>query len=125
VPHADGLYTLGEVRALTGLTDRRIRYYEQLGLLEPMRSPGHQRLFSQDDVDRLRAIKRLLDGGMSLRDVRRYFREHHPEPDEALEAGDASHHFRGIEWVRHGQVAEASPLSRHPDILRRWEQDEE
>jgi DNA-binding transcriptional MerR regulator len=124
--HQEGLHSLGEVRALTGLSDRRIRYYEQLGLVEPARSTGGQRLYTAADVARLQKIKALLEEGLSLRRVR----DELAEGPGALEAddadrGDAASHFRGVEWVHRGQVDQASPLSRHPEVLRRLERDEE
>ncbi len=65
------LLRIQEVGALLGLTTRRIRYYEELGLLEPAaRSEGDYRLFDADDIDRLRFIKGLRDdAGFSLAEI--------------------------------------------------------
>ncbi len=68
-------HTIGEVKAATGLTERRIRYYETLQLLSPQRTPGNQRLYSDQDIERLKAIKQLLDGGQSLKRVRETLKE--------------------------------------------------
>jgi MerR family copper efflux transcriptional regulator len=53
------------------LTARSIRYYEELGLLEPAaRSEGAYRLYDADDIERLRFIKGLRDdAGFSLAEV--------------------------------------------------------
>ncbi len=66
VPEA--LKRIQEVSAETGLTTRAIRYYEEVGLLEPAaRSEGAYRLFDESDLERLRFIKELRDGaGFSL-----------------------------------------------------------
>jgi DNA-binding transcriptional MerR regulator len=124
VSHPAGLHTLGEVRTLTGLSDRRIRYYEQQGLLQPVRSAGHQRLFTAADVARLQEIKRLLDKGLSLKQVRDHLNSPQPEWEEP-EGGDAPSYFRGIEWVRRGPASHASPLARHPDVIRHIDYDKE
>ena len=62
------LLRIQEVAAETGLTTRAIRYYEELGLLEPAaRSDGAYRLFDASDLERLRFIKELRDdAGFSL-----------------------------------------------------------
>ena len=58
-------------RPRVGLTPRSIRYYEELGLLEPAaRSDGDYRLFDASDLERLRFIKSLRDdAGFSLAQV--------------------------------------------------------
>lgn len=65
------LLRIREVAAETGLTTRAIRYYEELGLLEPAaRSDGAFRLFDASDLARLRFIKELRDdAGFSLAQV--------------------------------------------------------
>ena len=62
------LLRIQEVAAETGLTTRAIRYYEEMGLLEPAaRSEGSYRLYDASDLDRLRTIKELRDeAGFSL-----------------------------------------------------------
>jgi MerR family transcriptional regulator, repressor of the yfmOP operon len=62
------LLKIQEVSAETGLTTRAIRYYEELGLLEPAaRSEGAYRLYDASDLERLRTIKELRDeAGFSL-----------------------------------------------------------
>ena len=67
------LLRIHEVAALLGLTTRAIRYYEEVGLLEPAaRSEGAYRLFDEDDVERLRFIKGLRDdAGFSLAEIGR------------------------------------------------------
>lgn len=65
------LLRINEVAAETGLTTRAIRYYEEIGLLEPAgRSDGSYRLFDPSDLERLRFIKSLRDdAGFSLAQV--------------------------------------------------------
>ena len=65
------LLRIQEVAAELGLTTRSIRYYEEIGLLEPAaRSNGDYRLYDGDDLDRLRYIKGLRDdAGFSLAEI--------------------------------------------------------
>ncbi|HYH92240.1 MAG TPA: MerR family transcriptional regulator [Candidatus Saccharimonadales bacterium] len=65
------LLKIQEVAAETGLTTRAIRYYEEVGLLEPAgRSDGAYRLFDASDLERLRFIRSLRDdAGFSLAQI--------------------------------------------------------
>jgi DNA-binding transcriptional MerR regulator len=65
------LLRIQEVAAELGLTTRAIRYYEEVGLLEPAaRSEGDYRLYDPSDVERLRFIKSLRDdAGFSLAQI--------------------------------------------------------
>lgn len=67
----DHLLKIHEVAAETGLTPRTIRYYEELGLLEPAaRSEGAYRLYDHEDMERLRFIRGLRDdAGFSLAEI--------------------------------------------------------
>src|SRR6187551_3996069 len=73
VPTSDTprLLRIQEVAAETGLTTRAIRYYEEMGLLEPAaRSEGSYRLYDASDLERLRYIKSLRDdAGFSLAQI--------------------------------------------------------
>jgi DNA-binding transcriptional MerR regulator len=66
------LLRINEVAAEAGLTSRAIRYYEELGLLEPAaRSGGDYRLYDQSDLERLLFIRSLRDdAGFSLAQIR-------------------------------------------------------
>lgn len=68
---AQRLLRIQEVAAETGLTARSIRYYEEVGLLEPAaRSEGAYRLYDADDLERLRFIRGLRDdAGFSLAEI--------------------------------------------------------
>ena len=66
---AERALRIGELAELTGTTPRTIRYYEEIGLLgsESERAQGKHRLYSPQDVDRVREIIRLRDLlGLSL-----------------------------------------------------------
>lgn len=54
---------VGEVAEQTGTTPRTIRYYEEIGLLTPHghRPKGVHRLYTAEDVERLREVMRLRD----------------------------------------------------------------
>jgi MerR family transcriptional regulator, repressor of the yfmOP operon len=62
-PERERPLRIGEVAELTGTTPRTIRYYEEIGLL-PLagdRVSGKRRLYTSDDVERLRELIRLRE----------------------------------------------------------------
>jgi DNA-binding transcriptional MerR regulator len=71
-------FTVPQAVRLTGCTSHQLRYWDQVGLLRPsvQRSEGRQgkaRLYSFRDLVALKVIRSLLDGGMSLQQVRRAY----------------------------------------------------
>src|SRR5262245_43763032 len=62
--------TIGEVAAQTGLTQRTLRYYEDLGLLEPRRTPGGRRQYDEQALDALYRIRLQRSLGTPVADVR-------------------------------------------------------
>ena len=61
-PTDRALLRIGEAARRAGVTTRTLRYYQEVGLLEPSgATPGGNRLYSADDVERLRRILDLRD----------------------------------------------------------------
>ena len=68
--HPDSLLRVGQVASRAGVTADTIRYYESLGLLEPVtRSPGGYRLFEPSVTDRLAFIRKAQVLGLTLDEV--------------------------------------------------------
>lgn len=66
-----GAMVIGELARRAGVSPRTVRFYESLGLLPPPpRSEGGYRLYSEDDLRRLRFVRRARELGLSLRDIR-------------------------------------------------------
>src|SRR5438876_2949213 len=77
-----GVYMISVAAELAGMHPQTLRIYETRGLITPKRSPGKTRLYSQEDVERLRRIQELTSElGMNLAGVERVF-----ELEEQLEA---------------------------------------
>jgi MerR family transcriptional regulator/heat shock protein HspR len=63
-------YVISIAARMIGIEAHTLRYYERLGLVQPERSSGNIRLYSEEDVDRLRYIKALMsDCGVNLAGV--------------------------------------------------------
>ncbi len=60
-------YVISIAARIIGIEAHTLRYYERLGLVQPERSSGNIRLYSEEDIDRLRHIKTLMsDCGVNL-----------------------------------------------------------
>src|SRR5256886_3206381 len=69
-----GVYMISVAAELAGMHPQTLRIYESRGLITPKRSPKKTRLYSQEDVDRLRRIQELTtEMGMNLAGVERVF----------------------------------------------------
>ncbi|MDE3194269.1 MAG: MerR family transcriptional regulator, partial [Chloroflexota bacterium] len=63
-------YRIGELAGRLGLTERTIRYYEEMGLLGLVRRlEGGRRSYTDEDVQRLKFIQRLKMLGLSLQEM--------------------------------------------------------
>src|SRR6266542_3993074 len=57
---------------MLGMHPQTLRKYERLGLIQPSRTIGSMRLYSRDELARVKLIKRLVDdGGINLAGVQR------------------------------------------------------
>ncbi len=69
-----GVFMISVAAELAEMHPQTLRMYEQRGLIEPKRSPKGTRLYSQEDVERLRRIQEMTaELGMNLAGVERVF----------------------------------------------------
>jgi MerR family transcriptional regulator/heat shock protein HspR len=69
-----GVYMISVAAELAGMHPQTLRIYEARGLIAPKRSPKNTRLYSDEDVERLRRIQELTtELGMNLAGVERVF----------------------------------------------------
>ncbi len=63
-------YVISVAAGMIGIEAHTLRYYERLGLVEPERSSGNIRLYSEENIERLRYVKALMsDCGVNLAGV--------------------------------------------------------
>ena len=86
---------IGELAHRTGVSRRLLRYYEEQGLLHPVRLPNGYREYGPGAVERVRNIRLLLESGLTSEDVQ--------ELQDCLE----------IDLVREPACAEAVALYEH------------
>src|SRR5262245_16412908 len=66
------VFLISMAAEILGMHPQTLRKYERLGLVQPTRTIGSMRLYSQEELERLRLIKRLVDElGINLAGVQR------------------------------------------------------
>ena len=72
-------YTTGEIARLCGISVRTVQYYDDRGILIPSElSEGGRRLYSEDDLRRMRIICFLREAGLSINSISVLFAEDNP-----------------------------------------------
>ena len=70
VDYGEPCFVISVAARIVGVRTQTLRYYERLGLVEPVRTGGNQRIYSRRDVDRVRRIRGLMDDlGVNLAGV--------------------------------------------------------
>jgi MerR family transcriptional regulator/heat shock protein HspR len=63
-------YVISVAARMVGVPTYTLRYYERVGIIEPTRSPGNIRLYSDEDIALLRRVRMLMDDlGVNLAGV--------------------------------------------------------
>jgi MerR family transcriptional regulator/heat shock protein HspR len=66
------LFFISIAARMLGMHPQTLRKYERLGLIQPTRTIGSMRLYSREELERLKLIKRMVDdGGINLAGVQR------------------------------------------------------
>lgn len=105
-----GVYVISVAAELAGMHPQTLRIYERRGLVQPARTQGGNRRYSDIDIDRLRRISDLAAEGMNLEGIRRVM---------ALEA--EVEHLRAenerLRAVAAGAMAEADRRAPRRDLV--------
>ena len=73
-------YTTGELAKLCGVTVRTVQYYDPRGILSPASlSEGGRRVYSEEELEKLKMICWLRDLGLSINDIGRVLSDEEPE----------------------------------------------
>tara|TARA_Y100000588_G_scaffold262467_1_gene277141 strand:- start:126 stop:515 length:390 start_codon:yes stop_codon:yes gene_type:complete len=101
-------FTIGHLAERSGVKIETIRYYERIDLIPPPpRSAGGRRVYGEDDIKRLRFVRRSRELGFSLDDIRTMFQL----ADRGHSCGE----------VRTLTLAHAARIREKIDDLRRME----
>jgi MerR family transcriptional regulator/heat shock protein HspR len=134
-----GVFMISVAAELADMHPQTLRMYEQRGLIEPQRSPKGTRLYSHEDVERLRRIQEMTaERGMNLAGVEKVLEleeqlERAARRVDALErrAQELQEEVARLEELRRelraeivpyvggGEIVRASDLKRHTIPVRR------
>lgn len=67
---ARAVFVISVAAELAGMHPQTLRIYERKGLIDPFRTPGGTRRYSQEDIERLQLIQDLTGQGLNLEGVR-------------------------------------------------------
>lgn len=67
----DAVYIISVAAEMSGMHPQTLRIYERRGLIQPYRTPGGTRRYSEADIERLLLIQELTTSGVNLEGVRR------------------------------------------------------
>lgn len=61
IPEDEPCYVISIAARLVGMHQQTLRYYERAGLVQPRRTNGNIRMYSNGDIQRIRQAQRLID----------------------------------------------------------------
>ena len=111
-------YKIGDVAKASGTSIRTIRYYEEAGLIYPLRTDGGTRLYSQKHIARLLVILKLTECGYSLGIIKSLAlaRELHKTGDKSQK--EVIKHLDGILAVAQGQIQQLQSLAKQIGVSK-------
>ena len=114
-------YTIQEVvdrlQAEFPVTASNLRYWEKQGLLQPGRTEGGHRVFDDEDLDRIRLIKRLQSKrAFSLESVRRYLQSGLPLDEIARHLDETEWLYRPVGFQQSFEPQDLAALMAHSGL---------
>jgi MerR family transcriptional regulator/heat shock protein HspR len=113
------VYVISVAAELAGMHPQTLRIYERRGLVDPARTGGGSRRYSEHDIDRLRRIQDLTNAGLNLEGVRRVMELE--DENERLRQQLAQARLEALEAVErtHRQYRrDLVPLDQSPVLYR-------
>jgi MerR family transcriptional regulator/heat shock protein HspR len=114
------VFVISVAAELTGMHPQTLRIYERKGLLDPARTVGNSRRYSEHDLDRLRRIQDLTSEGLNLAGVKRVLQLEadiarlQAELEQALEEARAA-----VERTHRRYRRDLVPLSQAVEVFAR------
>jgi MerR family transcriptional regulator/heat shock protein HspR len=112
------VYVISVAAELTGVHPQTLRIYERKGLLDPARTVGGSRRYSEQDLEKLRRIQDLTNAGLNLEGVRRVMELEEEVARLRSELAEVRRHAaEQIERVHRHYRRDLVPVKNSPD---RW-----
>jgi len=114
------LYVISVAAELAGVHPQTLRIYERKGLVDPARTQGGSRRYSDIDIDRLRRIQELTTAGLNLEGVRRVIALEDEVRTLRTEVVRLQHELADAVERTHRQYRrDLVPLRQSPEVWRR------
>lgn len=119
-PRARAVYVISVAAELAGLHPQTLRIYERKGLLDPARTGGGSRRYSDADIEQLRRIQELTAEGLNLAGVQRVLELEAAldEAEQALRAAQAGAD-RAVEQTHRQYRRDLVPLNQSVVLFRK------
>jgi MerR family transcriptional regulator/heat shock protein HspR len=115
-----GVYVISVAAELAGVHPQTLRIYERKGLLDPARTVGGSRRYSERDINRLQRIQELTAAGLNLEGVRRVMELEEQNALLRQELTQARADSKeAVEKVHRHYRRDLVPVSKSPVLYRR------
>ncbi len=115
---ARAVFVISVAAELSGMHPQTLRIYERRGLIDPFRTPGGTRRYSQEDIERLQLIQELTSQGLNLEGVRRVLSLQEENRRLKRKLNRLRDRLDDIEEEVEGQLADVHRSYRHEIVLR-------
>lgn len=116
------VYVISVAAELAGVHPQTLRIYERRGLLQPARTRGGNRRYSNADIHRLQRIAELADAGVSLEGIRQVLALEAEVDDLRRRVTELEHQLRRATTERRYEIVplrqSISVFGRRPSIFR-------
>jgi MerR family transcriptional regulator/heat shock protein HspR len=116
------VYVISVAAELAGVHPQTLRIYERRGLLQPARTRGGNRRYSDADIHRLQRIAQLADAGVSLEGIRQVLALEAEVGDLRRRVTELEHQLRRATTERRYEIVplrqSISVFGRRPSIFR-------
>ncbi|HWH34569.1 MAG TPA: helix-turn-helix transcriptional regulator [Acidimicrobiales bacterium] len=114
------VFVISVAAELTGVHPQTLRIYERKGLLDPARTVGNSRRYSEHDLERLRRIQELTADGLNLAGVKRVLAlEAEVDRLQAELVRSRREAEQAVERTHQRYRRELVPLSQAVEVFRR------
>jgi MerR family transcriptional regulator/heat shock protein HspR len=115
---ARAVFVISVAAELSGMHPQTLRIYERRGLIDPFRTPGGTRRYSQEDIERLQLIQELTSQGLNLEGVRRVLSLQEENRRLKRKLDRLRDRLDDIEEEVEGRLADVHRSYRHEIVLR-------
>jgi len=117
--HTRAVYVISVAAELAGVHPQTLRIYERRGLVDPARTGGGSRRYSDEDIERLRRIQDLTAAGLNLEGVKRVMELEDEVERLRAELAEARREAReAVESTHRLYRRELVPVSQAPVLWR-------